>query len=533
MPKPVKRGSTFHVRVRVPADLVERLRGTSLSVPIGTRKKTVTLRDHFETSLQTKDAVEAKARLIAVLAALQQHYEAVRTGPKPLDHKTSLAIAGEIRARWVEAFDNNPGPVDRWTRVQQLDKQAVHGGKSPLSVPDERIRAHALEERYGPVVDAFLTAEHRNVDAASRTKLLSHVADAMSNMAEINLMKARGDYSDTGQSSKYPPYRGASVERAEAKSKNSISELTFGEVIRRQVDERRGVPHVAETRVGTIEKFEKAVREFSTHRGSDLISTVTAREADAWKRKMLAEGKLAANTIGQRIQNVRTVISWARRQELGDLFPVSNPLALVEVPEAEPVPEGERAFKLSEAELVLKAARREEKADLRWISWVCAYSGARVNEIAQLSPSSFFQVSGIWFMRLTTMGGRKLKNRFSERTVPIHDDLIHEGFLSFAVSEAEESERRLFSKRAANNVSDWVRGPLGLDRPLLRPTHGWRHLFEDRATGSGMSDAAKLYITGRSSGGSADIYGKSEAMLPGLSKEMTNFPSYFKSAQPN
>ena len=62
--------------------------------------------------------------------------------------------------------------------------------------------------------------------------------------------------------------------------------------------------------------------------------------------------------------------------------------------------------------------------------------------------------------------------------------------------------------------------------PSTVPNHDWRHLFEDMASDAGVAGAAKLYITGRSSGGSADRNGKNDAMLPALAREMRKIRSY-------
>ena len=165
----------------------------------------------------------------------------------------------------------------------------------------------------------------------------------------------------------------------------------------------------------TTRKYRAAASEFSAHRGSRDVASVTVREADAWKRSMLTEGRLANETIGQRLQNLRAVIEWARGQRFGELFPSGNPLALVKPPEYTDIPSDLKAFTLDEARAVLVAAKTAAKPEMRWIPWLCAYTGARVNEMAQLTRASFYQVEGRWFMRVTTMGGKSLKNRHSER----------------------------------------------------------------------------------------------------------------------
>src|SRR5690606_12708573 len=90
-----------------------------------------------------------------------------------------------------------------------------------------------------------------------------------------------------------------------------------------------------------------------------------------------------------------------------------------------------KAFTEAEAKLVLSAARKEEWAPLRWIPWLCAYSGMRVQEAGGLKKEDFFQHRGRWFYRVTTIGGRGLKNEGSERRIPVHPALIKEGLIQF------------------------------------------------------------------------------------------------------
>ncbi|ARE39229.1 Site-specific recombinase, phage integrase family [Rhodovulum sp. P5] len=276
----------------------------------------------------------------------------------------------------------------------------------------------------------------------------------------------------------------------------------------------------------TEKKFRRVAREFAKHRKSDLVETVTAREANDWMRKMQEVGELSNRTIAQRIQNLKTLIEWARGQALGDVFPSGNPLDVLKAPKGAPVPLGERTLRIEEARAILRAARGEAKPELRWLPWLMAYSGARVNEVAQLRADDFFQVGNDWFYRLTTKGGRKLKNQHSARRVPVHPDLIAEGLLAF--TGAAKAGERLFPERSQANLRDWVRKSVGLKREALAPNHGWRHLFEDMALTAQMQEAAKRYITGRASRGSDDDYGKSDAMLPALAVEMRKLPPFLE-----
>ncbi|WP_181443866.1 DUF6538 domain-containing protein [Rhodobacter capsulatus] len=519
MPAPVLIGSTYYLRVHVPADVAPKVRGKSVSVPVAGMSCVVRINGPVKVSLRTKDAKEAKARFAAAHAALEAHWEAVRNGPQALTHKQSLALAGALRAFWVDAFDEDPGSPKRWQNVQEVNAAAKAGRLSlPLIGKDAQLEA-SLNARFGPIVDAFLAHKGILLAPESRLPLLRHVADAMDDAAKVTEAKAMGDYSQQGKAALYPALD-LPVAKPSPKSAPPSPKLTFSGVIDAWVAAKTRGRNAAPVRPDTERKYRRECAEFVAFRGSDDMTTVTAREAEAWLNAMLTEAKLSNNSIRQRLQNIRSVVEHGRRQSLGELFPMGNPLEFVQLPEAAPVASDLRTLTLAEAEAILRAARAETRPELRWLPWLCAYSGARVNEVAQLTPGDFFQVGEDWFYRLTTMGGKTLKNRHSERRVPVHPDLVAEGLIVFVESRRDRPEERLFPRRSQGNVATWVREKVGLTRPELAPSHGWRHLFEDKALVAGMLDAARLYLTGRSGGGSAAGYGKSEVMLPGLAAEM-------------
>ncbi|WP_025658228.1 hypothetical protein [Rhizobium sp. IBUN] len=83
---------------------------------------------------------------------------------------------------------------------------------------------------------------------------------------------------------------------------------------------------------------------------------------------------------------------------------------------------------------------------------------------------------------------------------------------------------RIFPPRSQPNISEWLRDEVQIKRPELPPNHGWRHLFEFLCLVGGVLDAARNYITDRSTGKSG--YGKSQAMLPGLAAQMRKDPCF-------
>lgn len=533
MPKPVLIGNTYYLRVGVPRDIAKAAKGRTLTLPIGDTFCSVTVGDAVKASLRTKDVAEAKERHTKASAALHEFWQSVRSGPKPLTHKQIHALAGETYKAFVAAFDENPGAPDFWLKNLIQHTKADTGRLTPiheLMIPtkDNRARMIAtdLEKLCGPLADAMLRKYHLITDASSRLKLLQQISFAMKDASLINHAKARGDYSDSGQTDRFPTFEAPAPDAPKPVAQASKRGLTFDDVIDKQLKEksvgRRAKPMPQKTEA----KFRKAASEFATHRGNDFVATVTSLEGDSWKWSMYDAGKLSNTTIAQRIQNVRTIIEWARKQSLGELFPHGNPFDLVERPERDGVRSEDKTYTLEEARKILRAARKQTKPELRWLPWICAYTGARIEEVAPLKPNDFFTYEGDHYFSITTKGGRRLKNIHSERRAPIHPDLISEGLLEFVSKHRSNPDQRLFPKRAGQNVARWVREEVKITRAEVSPNHSWRHLFEDKARAAGMIDSAREQITGRATVSSSGGYGKSDVMLPGLMREMRKVTPY-------
>ena len=63
----------------------------------------------------------------------------------------------------------------------------------------------------------------------------------------------------------------------------------------------------------------------------------------------------------------------------------------------------------------------------RWVPWICAYTGARVNEITQLRPEDFMVHEGIDVIRIIADATKRQEYRL----VPLHDHLLEQGLLKY------------------------------------------------------------------------------------------------------
>jgi integrase len=172
----------------------------------------------------------------------------------------------------------------------------------------------------------------------------------------------------------------------------------------------------------------------------------------------------------------------------------------------------ERGFDPDQAFAILSATvatpshliSKEMKAARRWVHWICAYSGARVNEITSLLPSDVQKILGYWclVLRPEVTKGKRL------RRVPIHKHLVEQGFLKY-VEERRRIGKPLFYdpararggkganpqwQKVAERLGDWVHESLKVYD--VQPNHGWRHLWREIVRGTRMKPELCDYMCG-------------------------------------
>jgi integrase len=228
----------------------------------------------------------------------------------------------------------------------------------------------------------------------------------------------------------------------------------------------------------------------------------------------------------------RAVYGWAARHHKIDTNPFKG--CKVEVPRQKQTRETGKAFTSDEAQTILRAALlitvpprgkgTEWAAVRRWVPWVCAYTGARVGEITQLrvldierrpsDPKGPLGGADYPVLRITPDAGTVKTSKV--RVVPIHSDLVEQGFLRFVedVKSRLGPDAPLFYKRptkpsrnpnyrgpaskAAERLAEWVRG-LGITDPGILPNHAWRHTWKTCAARADIEEGMRDAICGHSS----------------------------------
>lgn len=468
---------------RIPADVIEKVRGTELAIPVAgrvIRKRISQSAPDIRLSLGTPDRAEAKERHAAVANYLQGVWQAARNGPRRLTHKETVALAGEAYRTWTEAFENEPGDPELWAQVTADNIRAEAGlfGRAKLMIgPDELLRMKSLEERFGNFADAALAQKGLVVDADSRVRLIDQIGRAMREAAELNFARAAGDYSPDANVDRFPAFEQSS----EKVAPQGAIELKLSDLLDKMSVERG---HAQKTR----SEWGRAVRSLTDHAKVTDAASITTAMVLAWRDDLVSKG-LKAKTINDcYLAAVKAVYAWAEVR-IG-----CNPTARLPRIIRSSETSGLRGYTLGEAELVLGAALRETNPARRWLPWLMAYTGARAGEVAQLRRQDIKQepTTGIWYLDFDPAAGR-LKNKPSERVVPLHPHLVELGFPEWAVSQPDGrlfyterpdkkggEGRRSRKSITINRLGDWIRDDIGVAAVRggeVAPNHGWRHRF--------------------------------------------------------
>lgn len=299
--------------------------------------------------------------------------------------------------------------------------------------------------------------------------------------------------------------------------------------------------------VGVRKEYSGFVAMLIAHVGHDDANRITALEMRAWRDKMLdtpsGKGKpLDPVTVRKRVHVFRSLFDWA----VSEGRMATNVCASVQVMVPRKLRLRERSFTALEARTILSATllptsngmAPEYRLARRWIPWLCAYSGARVGEIAQLRKADIREIEGIWAINVTPDAGT-VKSK-EARLVPLHRHLIDQGFLNVLMSlpegpiflqpsrQRKATEGNRHSKKVGERLAEWVRKDLRITDKGVAPNHGWRHLFKTKALEAGIEGRVADAITGHSPDTEGKRYGT--VSLKTMANALACFPR-FEAAQ--
>jgi integrase len=498
----------YFARVPVKPELRPYIGGTQLREPLGPDLRIAKENLHYHVAVfkeQLRKAAEEYARDTGQKSSVVS---------EPID-PSKLMVR---QYRGMIEFDDGMRDADhRYSRHGYPDEQVVAKLR-------DGVAGRLSDREYYELLSASLQALHvadapnAQPDDADFRKVARALSIAQ--LEGLSRIAERDDGDFTGQP-EHPALVAAIKDDATAQAGEASIAVFDSWNFDRVVDEQGRKATLGLGRVkskATLEKYRVAQYDFEHFRRNKKVATVTLADGKAWRDHMLAEGKLSRKTIKDKINIIRTLLNWANQQSERQMFPQGDPWAAIELPNVDKGDSADRTYSLKDARHFLEFARTATRDSFRWIPWIIAHTGARVNEITPLEKCDIAEIEGHWFIHIRVGDDRTTKTGEARR-VPVHRALINEGFVEWVKTRPDG---RLFpgGKNEDQRIREWIHEKVFPNRKdMPPPNHGFRHLFED-ALFAGVSQKAALYIMGRSSGSSADEYGGSELRLIEIAMQM-------------
>jgi len=301
-----------------------------------------------------------------------------------------------------------------------------------------------------------------------------------------------------------------------------LAPISFAAIIELWADEREVPRKRKQTAVTLFDRLAK-------HLGHDEGGRVTAEDLVGYKEalvKAVKRGELDPRTVQNRVQSLRTIFRWAKKNRKIDTNPAIDLDYTAKID-----PKNEREdFTPDDMRLILTECRKAANPVIRISNLIAAFSGARLAEIVEAS-SLDFQWQGphlVFHIRLDHRGqGQGLKTECSVRSFPLHSVIRDEiaeylatlpaGSPLFPQVTVDRDGKR--SHNAGNSLLKWLRR-IGITDPR-KCFHSWRHSFKTLCRGR-IEDAQHDYITGHQGQTEGSRYGKYP--IPMLAVEIEKLP---------
>jgi integrase len=210
-------------------------------------------------------------------------------------------------------------------------------------------------------------------------------------------------------------------------------------------------------------------------------------------------------TINMYLQAYSALFSWAKSAKYTD----DNPFADASIQSNNRDSVTRLAFTHDELRriehaLLTEVDGKKPKEAHKWSSLISIYTGARLNEVCQLTIEDIVQHEGIWCFDFNDEGeGKHLKNESSIRIVPIHSRLIALGVLGYVDQLKRSGATKLFPEYnyTANygwgkNLSVWFNNRLLVKLGLKSKQHVLHSLRHTMITHLYQADVQEPIIKG-------------------------------------
>lgn len=285
----------------------------------------------------------------------------------------------------------------------------------------------------------------------------------------------------------------------------------------------------------TIEEYGKVLQEFADINGRKALPSITRKDIVKFRDQLLEQG-LSPRTAGRKVGILKTMFVTGLEYELIETNPADNVRTQVTQEQKSRVAfTSEDLAKFFNSVIYTneyrpKGAGREAAY---WLPLLALFTGARVEELAQLLVSDVHYVEGLGhYLNITDEAEHShLKNSASRRRIPVHPILIACGFIDYVAKGStskflfphlKPNPRDKLGGYFSNFFSGYLRNKVKIT-DTRKVFHSFRHTFKDACRAAGIEEAVHDALTGHTSPSAGRKYGNEHYPIEPLFEAMERF----------
>lgn len=295
---------------------------------------------------------------------------------------------------------------------------------------------------------------------------------------------------------------------------NEKETYTLQSVFDKYCEEKMKGAWTEKTMAHNVQHFEKLLK----HCGNQNIHKVSKTDARNFKEKLLSEPKKIANgktlapkTVNDILGSMSSFFNYAMDNGYVD----TNPFKGVKLPGKDKLVKSHEKFSKNDFERIFDITNLEKhvksKHSFFWVMVLALYTGCRLEELSQLHCTDIKENGGIFYIHVRAGEGKRLKNKSSERKVPLHPFITDTlKFLTYVDSVRERGEIRIFPDLTKANgnyghsISKWFNRTylpsIGVKIDGEKKTfHSFRHTFNAYLQRKGVPQEYREALLGHKS----------------------------------
>jgi integrase len=258
------------------------------------------------------------------------------------------------------------------------------------------------------------------------------------------------------------------------------------------------------TSADTNVDYRRKVKVFTDKIGDLPLSKITDHMAVAFLDDyLLGERKQKPMTRNTYAMLFSAIYKCAIRRKRATANPFEGQRVKQTTTHYEPFTDQELATLFADAKFEITPAKHKTGTALPWASLIAAFTGCRLEEVAQLKAEDIKQNDGVWYFEFCANGNGK--TRAATRVAPLHHALIDVGLLRYRDALPKGSMlfpglkgRARKGNRLGPNLGgafNWWRTKLGVVRDGVN-FHSFRHTVGDRLRKAGVPEDDRAALLG-------------------------------------